>query len=253
MSHSFQPAVPVHTYQRIVEQIEQAIVSGEIPVGSQLASERELMVQFGVSRPTVREALRILQSMGLLESRPGTRGGPLVLAPSSKTLSRSLRAMVGTDAMSVSELIEYRVIIEGSACALAALRHDDAQLARMREALERMEQYADTNSESFASADLEFHEAIWAASGNQVLQHSGEAVSGALRRLMQRDAAGSHRDNRVKLASAQIDRGLFEAIARRDAEAASRIVRSAVADRFAPLLDDDNDRRALALLADERG
>ncbi|WP_275112610.1 FadR/GntR family transcriptional regulator [Leucobacter sp. OLCS4] len=94
--HSFAPAVPIHTYQRIVEQIEHAIVSGEIPVGAQLASERELMVQFDVSRPTVREALRVLQSMGLIESKPGTRGGPQVLAPSPDTLRRSLRAMLGT-------------------------------------------------------------------------------------------------------------------------------------------------------------
>ena len=85
-THSFEPAVPVHTYQRIVDQIEQAIVSGDIPVGSQLASERDLMVQFGVSRPTVREALRILQSMGLIESRPGTRGCPIAMLEKNGTV-----------------------------------------------------------------------------------------------------------------------------------------------------------------------
>ena len=249
--HSFAPAVPVHTYERIVDQIEQAIVSGEIPVGSQLASERDLMVQFGVSRPTVREALRILQSMGLLESRPGTRGGPVVLAPSSKALSRSFRAMIGTDALDITDLIEYRVVLEGTASTLAALRHDDADLARMRAAIERMEREAEGNADSFADADLEFHEAIWAASGNQVLRMSGQAVSGALRGIMQRDAEGEHHDNRVKLASAKIDRGLFEAIAGRDASLASRIARRAVADRFAPLLGaaGDEGRRALEALA----
>lgn len=173
--------MPVHTYERIVDQIEQAIVSGEIPVGSQLASERDLMVQFGVSRPTVREALRILQSMGLLESRPGTRGGPVVLSPSSKALSRSFRAMIGTDALDIADLMEYRISLEGTASTLAALRHDDADLARMRGAIERMELEAVNNDDSFADADLDFHEAIWAASGNAVLRMSGQAVSGALR------------------------------------------------------------------------
>ncbi|SJN08604.1 Transcriptional regulator, GntR family [Leucobacter sp. 7(1)] len=248
-THSFSPAVPVHTYQRIVEQIEDAILSGEIAIGSQLASERDLMVQFSVSRPTVREALRVLQSMGLIESRPGTRGGPQVLAPSSKTLGRSFRTMIGTDALSVSELVQYRVILEGSASKLAALSHTPEQLDRMRLAVERMQAAADTNAEDFASADLEFHEAVWAASGNQILEMSGQAVSGVLRGMMQRDAEGEHHDNRVKLASAEIDRGLFDAIAARDAQAAGKIARGAVAERFGPLLA-PAERAALELLAE---
>lgn len=250
MAHSFEPAVPVHIYQRIVDQIEQAIVSGAFPVGAQLVSERELMVQFGVSRPTVREALRVLQSMGLIESRPGTRGGPRVLAPSSKILSRSFRTMVGTDALSVAELVQYRVILEGSTCKLAALRHTDAQLERMRAAVERMSRAADENAADFADADLEFHEAIWAASGNGILEMSGQAVSGVLRNLMQRDSGGGGLDNRLKLASAEIDRGLFDAIAARDAGLAGRIARRAVAERFGPLLENDSDRQALELLAE---
>lgn len=241
----------MHTYQRIVDQIEQAIVTGAIPVGSQLASERDLMVQFGVSRPTVREALRILQSMGLIESKPGTRGGPQVLAPSSKTLSRSFRAMVGTDALSVADLVQYRVLLEGSTSTLAALRHTSEQLARMRRAVDRMSQAAADNDPDFAEADLEFHEAIWAASGNSILEMSGQAVSGVLRGLMQRDAEGPEHDNRVKLASAEIDRGLFDAIAARTPDRAGSIARRAVADRFAPLLDTDADRLALELLANE--
>lgn len=238
-THSFEPAVPVHTYQRIVEQIESAIVSGSISVGSQLPSERELMVQFGVSRPTVREALRVLQSMGLIESRPGTRGGPLVLAPSSDVLGRSFRNLIGTDAVSLSELIQFRVVLEGTASELAALAHSASQLTRMREAIERMEHAASANSDEFADADLEFHSAIWAASGNSILQMSGQAVSGVLRPLMQQDAAGTHHDNRVKLESARIDRSLFLAIAERQATTAGSIARVAVSERFGPLLSTD--------------
>lgn len=249
-THSFEPAVPVHTYQRIVDQIEQAIISGDIPVGSQLASERDLMVQFGVSRPTVREALRILQSMGLIESRPGTRGGPVVLAPSSKPLSRSLRALVGTDALDVSALVEYRVVLEGTTSRLAAVRHDEEQLARMRAAIEQMERDAEANADSFAAADIEFHEAIWEASGNEVLRLTGEAVSGVLRAIIRRDVENEHHDNRLKLESAAIDRSLFVAIEQRDGALASRIARRAVADRFGLLVESDLDRRALAALAE---
>ena len=250
MSHSFERAVPVHTYQLIVDQIEHAIVTGEIPVGSQLASERDLMVQFGVSRPTVREALRILQSMGLIASRPGMRGGPLVLAPSPQILTRSFRAMVGTDAMSVSDLVEYRILLEGTTSRLAALRHTDEQLGRIRAAIERMEAGAAENSSDFADADLEFHEAIWEASGNSVLHMSGQAVSSFLRQVMQRHAEGDHHDNREKLENARIDRGLFAAIEARDSLEAGRIARQAIADRFAPMFDDDEWRETLRMLAE---
>ena len=245
--HSFAPAVPVHTYQRIVEQIEHAIVTGEIPVGSQLASERELMVQFDVSRPTVREALRVLQSMGLIESRPGTRGGPQVLAPSPETLRRSLRAMLGTAALDLAELVQYRVVLEGTASALAALQHSEAQRDEMRVAVDRMQRAAESNSDDFADLDLAFHKLIWSASGNRIFALSGEAVSGVLRSVMHRDAEGPHHDNRVKLESAAIDRGLFDAIERRDATEAGSIARKAVANRFGPLLEPEQ-QAALALL-----
>ena len=250
MSHSFERAVPVHTYQLIVDQIEHAIVTGEISVGSQLASERDLMVQFGVSRPTVREALRILQSMGLIASRPGMRGGPLVLAPSSQTLTRSFRAMVGTDAMNVADLVEYRILLEGTTSRLAALRHTDEQLARIESAIRRMEVGADANSDDFADADLEFHEAIWAASGNSVLEMSGQAVSSVLHQVMRRDSAGDHHDNREKLENARIDRALYEAIAARDSNEAGRIARRAIADRFATMFDDEEWRETLRMLAE---
>lgn len=250
MSHNFELAVPVHTYQRIVDQIERAIVSGEISVGTQLASERDLMVQFGVSRPTVREALRVLQSMGLLESRPGTRGGPVVLAPSSEHLSRSFRAMIGTDALSVAELVEYRVVLEGSASRLAAIRHTPEQLERMRAAVDRMAEATSGSSVTFTDADLEFHEAVWAASGNTALRLSGEAVSGVLRGLMQRRLDTEPRDSDAKATSAAIDRGLFDAIEQRDAARASLIARQAVAERFAHLIEDPADLAALRALAE---
>ncbi|MBK0417809.1 FadR family transcriptional regulator [Leucobacter sp. CSA1] len=250
MSHRFEPVTPVHTYQRIVEQIERAIVSGEVPVGSQLASERDLMAQFGVSRPTVREALRILQSMGLIESRPGMRGGPLVLAPSPSALRRSFRAMLGTSAMDVSELVQFRVVLEGSTSKLAALRRTDADLDRMRAAVERMRAAAETNDPDFADADLEFHEAIWAASRNGILEMSGQAVSGVLRLLMRQEEADDQNDNRVKLSSTTTDEGLFEAIAAQDAQLAGGIARRSVAERYAPLLEDEGDRLALRLLAE---
>lgn len=247
-THKFTQAVPVLTYQRIVEQVEAAILSGEIPVGSQLSSERDLMVQFGVSRPTVREALRVLQSMGLVEPKPGTRGGAVVLAPSADTLGRSFRAMIGTASLGIAELVQFRIVLDGSASELAAVLHSEAELVRMRNAVTRMREAAEGNTNDFADADLAFHETVWEASGNQILRFSGQAVAGALRELVRRDLDRGAGDNSVKLDSARIDSGLFEAIERRDAVAAGRIARGAIADRFATMLT-ERERAALAAIA----
>lgn len=252
-THSFTPAVPVLTYQRIVEQVESAILSGEIPVGTQLSSERDLMVQFGVSRPTVREALRVLQSMGLIEPKPGTRGGPVVLAPTPETLERSFRAMLGTASLGLAELVQFRIVLDGSASELAAVLHTEDQLERMRQAVTRMREAAEgadgaqASDAEFADADLAFHRTVWEASGNQVLQLSGQAVAGALRALVQRDLERGSGESAVRLDSARIDSGLFEAIERRDSAEAGRIARNAIADRFSSMLTAE-ERRALAAI-----
>ena len=237
-----------------MEQIEAAILSGELPVGSRLGSERELMVQFGVSRPTVREALRMLQSMDLLEPSTGTRGGPVVRAPSAETLGRSFRTMLGTSALGIAELVEFRLLLDGSACELAALRHTDAQLEAMRQAVQRMHDAAGDRSETFAEADLAFHETVWEASGNPILVLSGQAVWGALRELMQRglERGSDSEDDSIQHASARIDHELFEAIRDRHAVEAGRRARTAIATRFMPLLEPEEQRGVRALLDGER-
>ncbi|MGI8717025.1 MAG: FadR/GntR family transcriptional regulator, partial [Lapillicoccus sp.] len=76
---AFRPVTSVRLSQGIVEQVEQALASGELRPGQRLPSERELVVQFGASRSTVREALRVLESTGVVRSRPGDPHGPEVL------------------------------------------------------------------------------------------------------------------------------------------------------------------------------
>ncbi|MGO4599699.1 FadR/GntR family transcriptional regulator [Terrabacter sp. 2RAF25] len=75
-ARGFEPVRSVRLYERIVEQVEEAIARGELRPGERLPSERELVVQFGTSRATVREALRVLESNGVVRSRPGDPNGP---------------------------------------------------------------------------------------------------------------------------------------------------------------------------------
>ena len=232
----FSPAVPVLTYERVVEQIEGVIVSGEVQPGQHLPSERELMVQFSVSRPTVREALRVLQSRGLIASRPGGRSGPEVLPLTGQALQQSFTTLARIASLSLSDLVQFRVILETSACRLAASLHTPEQLAAMRGAVDRMEAAAGS-MDLFNEADLDFHAVVWEASHNQLLRASGQAVSGALLDLMndrissENDPAAAMRDAAAK------DRQLFDAIAGGDSAGAAELARRSIAATYDAYLD----------------
>ena len=115
----FRQVSPVRLYQRIVEQIERAIAQGDLKPGERLPSERELVAQFGASRPTVREALRVLESSGVVRSRPGDPHGPEILPFSPTGLAKQMTRLVEVDEMSMAELISFRMILDGSANMLA--------------------------------------------------------------------------------------------------------------------------------------
>src|SRR5258706_9258850 len=88
---AFVPAQRVRSFDHIVGQIRDAIASGGITPGERLPSERDLGVAFGVSRTTLREALRALEAQGVLEIRTGSRGGALVARPSSELVAGAPR------------------------------------------------------------------------------------------------------------------------------------------------------------------
>jgi GntR family transcriptional regulator, transcriptional repressor for pyruvate dehydrogenase complex len=246
-SVTFTPAVPTLTYQRVVEQIEQAILSGEIQPGQHLPSERELMVQLSVSRPTVREALRVLQSQGLIASKPGGRGGPVVLPVSPETLGRSFTMAARIASLSLSELVQFRIVLESSACQLASALHTPEQLDQMRDAVERMETQLANGSEDFNRADLDFHAAIWDASHNSLLRVCGQAVAGSILNLMNDRMQRSEDSLSAMEGALERDRALFEAIAAGDSAAAGETARSAISAYFAEYLDDEGTRGLQAL------
>ncbi len=245
---TFKPAVATLTYERVVEQIESAIISGAIATGDHLPSERELMTQFSVSRPTVREALRVLQSRGLVESKPGGRGGPKVLEPTPESMTRSFVTMARMDSLSMAELVQFRLVLEASACRLAATLHNPEQLKAMRSAIERMEKAVGKDAEAFARADVDFHLAVWRASGNALLTMCGRAVAEAIVGLITQQLADSDATEQAEAASAALDREIFEAIAARKSAEAGRIARHAIYDRYVPFLSGDSAAGMDALL-----
>src|SRR5258707_8214762 len=125
-------------YEKIVEQIERRILAGELKVGDQLPSERELGEQFRVSRTAVREAVKALREKGLVEVRPGR--GTFITNGTSQAARDSLSLMMKIAPGEGSrDLVEVREMFEPEIAVLAATRATDEHIAVMRAAVETME------------------------------------------------------------------------------------------------------------------
>jgi len=152
-------AEPRRLYERISQKLAKAIADSKYEVGQRLPSERELAQTFGVSRPTVREAIIALELDGLVEVRLGS--GVYVtnrLPPTGKEGAKDIGPF---------ELLEARRVIEGEACALAALRIDDAQLEQLAGLIAEMRDDNKHNEILMSEeADRRFHELIASSTQN---------------------------------------------------------------------------------------
>jgi GntR family transcriptional regulator, transcriptional repressor for pyruvate dehydrogenase complex len=150
-----------------IQQIKQLITSGRLKPGDMLPSERKLMEQLNVSRVPVREALRVLEMMGLVDVKPGkgifvTAPGDSLFSPLRDWLSRQNEALV--------EHFEVRMLIEPRAAALSAARAAASDIRAMRHSLELFtEAYEDRNLVDMIRADARLHQLIADGAGNRTL------------------------------------------------------------------------------------
>src|SRR5438874_10463263 len=133
----FAPISVARASTSIADQIRQAIVSGKLTEGERLAPERELAEQFGVSRVTVRDALRALEAIGLIEVRVGARGGAFVTVPSGSVMGQTMSDMMMMQALSPADIVEARLVVELGTVTLACARATEEDLAVLRDHAER--------------------------------------------------------------------------------------------------------------------
>ncbi|MET0694204.1 MAG: FadR/GntR family transcriptional regulator [Propionibacteriaceae bacterium] len=164
-----QPLERVSLIDSLVDRLEAQIVAKDYPVGSRLPGEEELAVQFGVSRPVVREGLSRLRERGYLETVNGR--GTFIRHPGAEHLADSLLRQIrvgNTEDYSVDNLYEARGAIELTTTRLAALRADAGDIARLRVHLEDMVRYSDDPSR-YTTADVGFHVDVAKAARNPFL------------------------------------------------------------------------------------
>lgn len=200
----------------LASQIKNEIISGKYPPGAMLPPETEMALQLNLSRPTVREALRLLESEGLVSIRPGPRGGPRVERPSSTTVTRSLTTLFQYERVSLAELLEARRAIEPACARVAADRAKPDDVSALQNSIERMR--ADLNDDSvFWTENANFHVALAEAGSNTVLN----TLMISLRELIYGFTAGLHIEPEERLETVAEHTAIMKAIVARDPVAAT--------------------------------
>ncbi|WP_169731284.1 FadR/GntR family transcriptional regulator [Aminiphilus circumscriptus] len=159
----FKPVCTVKASEAIYEQIRRSILDGRFKAGDKLPSERTLITQFKRSRPTVREALRMLEQSGLVRIVPG--GGATVQHFAASNIEEPLETMLHLERISAKEIYEFRIVLEQAMLAWCVERRTDEDLRAFREIVAAAEGCLG-HWETFLLQDLAFHRRIAEAGRN---------------------------------------------------------------------------------------
>jgi DNA-binding FadR family transcriptional regulator len=172
---AFLPIQKKRASEAIVEQLEAMIYEGVLKPGAPLPAERQLMVEFGVSRPTLREALRVAESTGLIAAKTAGQGGQTVLGRPTVPVTRAIQSLLRAHHVGLADVIELRMVVEGAAAQLAAVSATGEPLDALAAAYDDLA--AAETRQQLAEADGQFHVREAEASGNPLLT----VIVGALR------------------------------------------------------------------------
>jgi GntR family transcriptional repressor for pyruvate dehydrogenase complex len=176
----------------VAERLRGQILEGALPRGTRLPNEIVLAGEFGVSRATVREALRLLAAQNLIRTAKGTGGGSYVTVPTAEHVSESLRSglglMTAAEDVSLDELLEVRELLEVPAARLAAGRRGEDHVEQLRAAIPGQPLRLDTQAQFAYNAA--FHSIVIEASGNTLLSIAAQPVFAVLQTHLARSRLG---------------------------------------------------------------
>jgi DNA-binding FadR family transcriptional regulator len=179
-------------YEQVADQLRELIVGGEIKPGHRLPNEAALSVQFGVSRATVREALRVLATQNLIRTTKGATGGSFVILPTadhiSEFLSSNISLLSQTETVSLDEFLELREFLEVPAARLAARRHTPEAIEAMQSAIPG--DWRELGTEEQFIHNKDFHSELVLASGNTLLLIAAQPIFSVLQTNLSRSHLG---------------------------------------------------------------
>ena len=172
--------------EEVAEQIRAQIATGRLKPGDRLPSETTLLDHFQVARPTMREALRLLESDGLVKIQLGVKGGAQVQNPETGRLARRVGLLLQLRGTDLHTMMQAEIVIQPGAVALAAEARTDHDLAELRRAIEGVA--ASGTPEQFAAATAAFLDRLSHASHNQVLTLVSELTTELMREQIGRNS-----------------------------------------------------------------
>ena len=200
--------------------LREKILEGHLNEGMPLPNERDLGTQAGLSRASVREALRILEGEGLIATRVGRNGGSEVVRPSSATIERSVGIFIRGQRIRLEAVLETRAAIEPPSARFAALHRTDADMEAMQKCHERLEQASEADDiPGYVRANLDWHVLVVRASHNELLIAFISAVSQSVYVATDLDGFNSIA---VRNAVIRAHRRVMDAIQACDGDAAAR-------------------------------
>jgi len=221
------PAASTHRSkaQHVAHLLLERIIAAKLKPGSSFATEAELLSQFNVSRPTLRESLRILESQGVLDVRPGPGGGIIVGKPSIDLLAHGLSVFLRLHEVPFVTVLKAREAIEPALAYEAAVNGTEADFADLGASIERMKGLdAQREQEAFLEENRVFHGIIARASGNKVLEVFWSTMS-----IL---ATGEHHGIRYSVGNqvhvVKAHQRILDACRRRDGNAAATAMESHV-------------------------
>jgi GntR family transcriptional repressor for pyruvate dehydrogenase complex len=212
---------PLH--KEVADILCEKIISGEFPEKELLPPERELCESMGVSRTVVREAIKVLESRGLVRIERGR--GMLVQEAGSAPVSENLKLLLRRRGHVIEDLLEVRKMLEVGIAGLAALRRTDANLSAMTAALTVMEKKPG-EPEGYVDADVEFHAELARAAQNPVVAVLLEPLTDLLRDSRTKSFGGT-RMVKIRLRQHQ---QIFERVKARDSDGAKEAMRVHLSD-----------------------
>ena len=234
----------------VSQRLRQQIVRGELSEGDALPSEAELMTQFGVSRPTLREAFRVLESEGLISVRRGAHGGARVQIPNGDIAARYAGLVLEFRGTTLEDVYDARNIIEPPCAAMLARKRTQADIARLRAAHDAARRHLDDGN-ALVRIHNEFHAVMIELAGNQTMS----VLSGMVRHIIDKSSfqhvaadAGSPANIRSIRNGFRAHELLIEHIEARDADAAQALWSKHLAEAEKYMLSDANPKTVLDLL-----
>jgi GntR family transcriptional regulator, transcriptional repressor for pyruvate dehydrogenase complex len=180
--------------QQIADELRRLIISGELEEGESIGHEPELVERFGVSRPSLREALRILEAEGLISVVRGVGGGIVAHRPDQRLTARTAALVLQSRNVTLADVFQARTIIEPAAARLIASARGRRRSAQRLRALIAEEEQVIDDPMAFGPANARFHEGLVAMAGNETLtivaEMLNEVVARAVTEVSQVDGDG---------------------------------------------------------------